>query len=250
MRLSKLCLLPCLALAVAPLVPQESPKKARVLLVTGDDVPAHDWRSTTPVTREILEESKRFEVVVAEDPAILESSTLSRYDLILLNYRNPPEQRLSELARNNLAAFVRGGKGLAAIHFAVSAWGDWPEFQKLIGRVWLGKKASAEKHSGHGPKGSFQVRVTAKDHPIARGLQDFEIDDELYARLAGDGPMDVIATAFSEKFSNQDEPMAWTVRHGEGRVFVTVLGHDAAARKTPGFRTLLVQGCEWASHLR
>jgi type 1 glutamine amidotransferase len=77
--------------------------------------------------------------------------------------------------------------------------------------------------------------VTAKDHPIARGLQDFEIDDELYARLAGDGPMGrdrdcVLARNFRIKMS----PMAWTVRHGEGRVFVTVLGHDAAAPQDAG----------------
>jgi hypothetical protein len=61
------------------------------------------------VTREILEESKRFEVVVAEDPAILESSTLSRYDLILLNYRNPPSSAsASWLATTSQRSFAEG----------------------------------------------------------------------------------------------------------------------------------------------
>jgi type 1 glutamine amidotransferase len=43
--------------------------------------------------------------------------------------------------------------------------------------------------------------------------------------------------------------MAWTLRHGEGRVFVTVLGHDARARENASFKKLLSQGCEWAAGL-
>ncbi|MBI4600500.1 MAG: ThuA domain-containing protein [Planctomycetes bacterium] len=238
------------AIALSPLESEEAAKPARVLIVTGSDVGAHDWRATTPVTRRILEESKRFEVYVAEDASVLESSGLSRYDLIVLNYRNDPnkaEEKLSEAARKNLVAFVKGGKGLAALHFAVNAWGDWDEYAKLIGRTWVGRRAGGEKVSGHGPRGPFKVKVTAKDHAITKGVEDFEIDDELYARLAGDAAIEVLATAHSADYSKRDEPMAWTLRYGEGRVFVTVLGHDARARENAGFQRLLVQGCAWAA---
>ncbi|HVR74961.1 MAG TPA: ThuA domain-containing protein [Planctomycetota bacterium] len=248
-RLSFLVLtLLTLPLAAIPL--QEAPRAKRVLIVTGSDVPAHDWRATTPVTRRILEEAKKLEVFVSEDTGVLESSALSRYDLIVLNYRNDASrEKLSEAARKNLAAFVSGGKGLAAIHFAVAAESDWAEFQKLVGRTWVGKRSGekAVKASGHGKRGPFKVIVTKKDHPITRGIQDFEADDELYAQLAGDGPIEVLATAHSADFSKRDEPMAWTLRYGEGRVFVTVLGHDVPARESEGFRKLLSQGCEWAA---
>ena len=237
-----------LPLAAIPL--EEAPRPKRVLLVTGSDVPAHDWRATTPVTRRILEEAKKLEVFVSEDTGVLESSTLSRYDLIVLNYRNDASrEKLSEAARKNLLAFVRAGKGLAAVHFAVAAESDWAEFQKLVGRTWVGKRGGEkpEKASGHGPRGKFKVVVAKKDHSITRGVQDFDADDELYAQLAGDAPIEVLATAHSADFSKRDEPMAWTLRYGEGRVFVTVLGHDVPARENEGFRKLLVQGCEWAA---
>jgi hypothetical protein len=32
-----------------------------------------------------------------------------------------------------------------------------------------------------------------------------------------------------------DQPMLWTVEYGKGRVFVTALGHDVSAVKTPAF---------------
>jgi type 1 glutamine amidotransferase len=238
--------LPCLVL-----VSQDAARKPRILIVTGSDVGAHDWRATTPVTRAALEKAGN-EVFVAEDAAILESSQLSRYDAIVLNYRNDPnkaDEKLSDAAKKGVESFVKGGKGLVAVHFAVNAWGDWPEYQKLIGRIWVGRRAggAADKASGHGPRGAFMVRVKAKDHPIMKGISDFEADDELYARLAGDTPIEVLADAHSADFSKQDEPMAWTLRYGEGRVFVNALGHDAKARENPAFQQLLAQGVAWAA---
>lgn len=225
-----------------------APAKRRVLLVTGDDVPAHDWRTTTPATRKILEDSGRFEVFVTEDPALLESSSsLARYDLVLLNYRNNPNgSPLSEAARRNLLEHVRSGKGLAALHFAVNAWGDWEEYAKLIGRIWIGRRAG-EKVSGHGPRGAFRVSVSKEEAGIAHGIEDFETSDELYSRLVGETPIRVLATAYSADYSQRNEPMAWTLDYGKGRVYVNVLGHDAAAREIEGFRKLLVAGCLWAA---
>lgn len=249
MRPTARCLLPLvplLALPFLPLASEDAPKKARLLIVTGNDVGSHDWRATTPVTRAILEASKHFDVFVSEEPAVLETNALSKYDLIVLNYRNAPEEKLSEAAKKNLTSFVKGGKGLVAIHFAVNAWGDWDEYVKLVGRIWVGKQ-TGKKVSGHGQRGKFKVRVTAKDSPIMKGIDDFEADDELYASLAGDTPINVLAMAYSADYSKQDEPMAWTLPYGAGRVFVTALGHDTRARENEAFKKLLVQGCDWAA---
>lgn len=237
-------------LPLAILDSQDAAKKRRVLLVTGHDVPAHDWRATTPLTRSILESSGGFEVFVSEEPSVLETTALLRYDLVVLNYRNPPTESLSEGARANLLRFVKSGKGLVAVHFSISAWGDWAEYQKLVGRIWVGKKEAGEKASGHGPRGTFKVEVTAKDHAVTRGIEDFEADDELYARLAGDTPIHVLAQAHSADFSKQNEPMAWTLPYGDGRVFATVLGHDVKAREHASFKKLLIQGSEWAAGMR
>ena len=62
----------------------------------------------------------------------------------------------------------------------------WDEFQKMCGRYWVMGK------SGHGPRGTFKVRVVNKEHPITSGLTDFEADDELYAKLEGDSPITVL----------------------------------------------------------
>ena len=216
-------------------------EQVRVLVVTGRDVPVHPWRETTPILREHLEKTKRFEVVVCEEPLVLESSAVDSYDVILLNYYNWKRPGISAKARANLLAFVKGGKGLVSFHFSVRAFDDWPEYRNLIGRIWT-------KGSGHGPRGKFAVKITCKDHFITEGLTDFEADDELYAKLVGDAPIDVLIEADS-KWSKRTEPLAWTLRYGKGRVFNVVLGHDARACRNPSFARLLQRGTEWVARL-
>ncbi|MBN1341405.1 MAG: ThuA domain-containing protein [Phycisphaerae bacterium] len=237
----------CLWLTVGLLLPAqaaEQPAKEkliRVLLITGRDVPVHPWRETTPVLREHLEKTKKFEVVVSEEPLVLESSdALAGYDVILLNYYNWQRPSITEKAKENLLSFVKGGKGLVSFHFSVRAFGEWPEYRNLIGRIWT-------TGSGHGPRGKFQSKVVKPDHPITAGVPEtFEADDELYAKLVGDAPIDVLVEAYSE-WSKKTEPLAWTLTYGKGRVFNIVYGHDARACQNPSFAKLLQQGTLWVA---
>jgi type 1 glutamine amidotransferase len=41
--------------------------------------------------------------------------------------------------------------------------------------------------------------------------------------------------------------MLWTVKYGNGRVFVDAMGHDADAMTLPGFVATLARGAEWAA---
>jgi type 1 glutamine amidotransferase len=217
------------------------PKLIRVLLITGRDVPGHPWRETTPVLREHLEQTKKFEVVVCEEPLVLESSAaLATYDVIMLNYYNWQRPGITQKARENLLNFVKGGKGLVSFHFSCRAWEDWPEYRNLIGRIWT-------TGSGHGPRGKFTSKVLKPDHPITAGLPaEFEADDELYSKLVGDAPIEVLVEAYSN-WSKKVEPLAWTLTYGQGRVFNIVYGHDARACRNPHFARMLRQGTEWVA---
>jgi type 1 glutamine amidotransferase len=44
-----------------------------------------------------------------------------------------------------------------------------------------------------------------------------------------------------------NQPMLWTVNYGNGRVFVTALGHDPDAMGSAGFAVTLTRGAEWAA---
>ena len=75
--------------------------------------------------------------------------------------------------------------------------------------------------------------------------------DELYSRMRGPGEnMDVLATAYSDpgnKGTGHDEPMLLALHYGQGRIFHTTLGHDAAAMECVGFIATFARGAEWAA---
>ena len=236
-----LCATLCLAWTCAS-APADGPSpggKIRVLLVTGVDYEGHLWKQTAPAVVEILKHDPRIDVTVTEKPGELASDTIFAYDVVVLHFKNYDPLPREEAVKANLVKFVREGKGLVLLHFACGAFEDWPEFANLAGRVW-------DKKTTHDPRGPFTVQIADSNHPITRGLKDFQADDELYFCLTGERPIEILATARS-KVTKKDHPMAFAFRYGKGRVFHTPLGHDVKALKMPGVSELIRRGTAWAA---
>jgi type 1 glutamine amidotransferase len=235
------------------------PAKLQVLIVTGQNTTSHDWRSTTPVLRKILEDSGRFEVRVTEEFRGAGADTLAPYDVVVVNYYESkhPNLRWGDAADNALVNFVRGGKGLVVYHFSLAAFEGWTEYEKMCGGNWR------PNNGHHSARHDFTVTVQDREHPIMRGLKTTfaQASDELYANLKWQpaGAFHVLATAWDDHSlyrqgekqplpgAGAAEPMLWTVNYGQGRVFVTALGHDTAAMKNAGFGVTLARGTEWAA---
>lgn len=236
---------------------QQPPAKLQALIITGQNV--HDWRAVTPELRRILEETGRFEVRVTEEFRGAGPETLAPYDVVVLNYydRRRPELWWGERAQNALLDFVRSGKGLVVYHFSLAAFDGWTEYERMCGGNWRPNQGH------HSPPHDFVVEIKDPDHPVTRGLKKSlpQPKDELYANLKWqpEGSFHVLATAWDDHALYQGKarqptpgpglhhPMLWTVNYGKGRVFVTALGHDAAAVKTPTFITTFTRGTEWAA---
>jgi len=228
----------------------------RVLILSGRN--NHDWRTTTPYLKKLLVGSGRFDVRVNEEPAGLTAEALAPYHLLVLDYMGP---RWGEQAERAVERFVGSGKGMVVVHGASYAFsglellGDnhvrtgifeppWPEYAKMVGGTWTDSSAHGDRHL-------FEVKFTDREHPIARGMEEsFMISDELYHDQRMEPAAEVLATAFSDpatRGTGEDEPILWTVRYGEGRVFYTALGHDLNAMHAPGFIATFLRGCEWVA---
>ncbi len=225
----------------APAVSLDPPATGtKVLLVTGIDYPGHPWRETAPRLKELLDKDPRFAVRIVEDPNAVGSPKLALWDVVIIHFQTWETPGPGPEARANLTRFVASGKGIVFTHFACGAWnGEWPEFKDLAGRAW------DPKLRGHDPHGTFTVRIADPTHPITKGLAPFEVLDELYTCLAGDAPVHVVADAIS-KVDGKAYPMAFVLPFGKGRVFHSVLGHDARAYNE-AVGALMRRGCAWAA---
>ncbi len=214
----------------------------RVLLVSGQDYPGHDWRRTGPVMEKILTADERMEVTVCETPYAVGLKHLNHYDAVFVHFKNYAAELPSTPAtRDGLERFVLAGGGMCLSHFACGAFQEWPEFVNLAGRIWNGQ--------GHDRRGPFTVRIVDKDHPITAGLEDFETDDELYFCLKGKPSIHLLCDAHS-KVKKADQPQAFVFHPGKGRVFLCTLGHDVKAYDAQAVQQLYRQAAAWAAGLK
>src|SRR5262249_31799527 len=137
----------CAALSMAGAGRAATP--VRVMLLDGAN--NHDWKSTTPVIKKILDETGLFQttvVTVANDELAAFTPDWSQYGVVVMNYNtgigaDAPQWRPEVKA--SFQRFVSGGGGLVSVHAADNAFADWPEFNEMIG---VGGWGSRNERSG------------------------------------------------------------------------------------------------------
>jgi uncharacterized protein len=220
--------------------------KIRLLILSGAN--NHAWKATTPVLKQMYEDSGLFTVDVTDNVPALTGSDFAKYDALVSNYTTWPNIEGNRWPAETEKAFldyIRAGRGFVLFHAASTAWNDWPEFTELIGLWW--KKGQ----TGHGVQHAFTVNIVDKQHPITQGMPDFvHVKDEMYGRQVKSTTAKVLATAFSDKStrgSGEHEPMIVVTEYGKGRVFHNALGHDPKPMAGVGFRILMLRGTQWAA---
>jgi uncharacterized protein len=185
-----------------------------------------------------------FEVSVHDDLDVyVDADELARTDLVLQCWT---QGTATDEQVSGLAAAVRAGTGLAGWHGGiVDSFRASPDYLHLTGGQWAA-------HPGNFVEHSVSFVPERADHPIVTGLGGFDLNTEQYWTLT-DGLNDVLATthfsAGPDTPWHEDlvVPAVWTRLWGEGRVFVSTIGHKLEDLDVPEVRTLTERGLLWAS---
>ena len=187
------------------------------------------------------------------DADVLSDATeMGQYDALVFNTLRANETALNKGYQDGMKEFIRGGKGFVCIHISGCAPDTWPEYRDITGGGWV------MGTSFHPPYGRFTINIQKLDHPGVAGISDFVTNDELYMGIEYSDDNDVFITADSEEGTYQwggkptympagTFPLGWTRNYGDGKVFVTLLGHNGLSFETPEFQKMVLNGVNWAT---
>jgi type 1 glutamine amidotransferase len=155
---------------------------------------------------------------------------------------NRPYEPLGDRQQAAFEGYVASGRPLLVHHGAIASYDDWPRFGELRGLSWVWGETD------HPPFATFPVRVLPTGHPVVAGVEDFQIDDELYYNVRVAPGIAVAAHAVATH-GGVDHPMVLTAEggraEGAGRLVYLANGHDMRAFASPALRRLWQNSVGW-----
>lgn len=259
-------------MAALPDKPYATPQSLRHVLVLGR---ALGWVHTSiPLAAKMVEylgdKTGAWTTTITYDAAAITPENLKQYDAIFLSsttgefLNDANGKAATDLRRQALLDFVKGGKGLAGIHAATDSYhannpaptGTWPEFNEMIGGFF--------KFHWTYPT-LIPVKVDDPNSPLTAMFppRGFEVVDETYT-FAQDSfsrkRVHVLTSINYAKMSAEDkakEPAAtrrtdgdyalsYIQRVGNGRVFYESHGHDEKVYALRPFVAHMLAGIQYA----
>lgn len=233
-----------LAMAVteAPAQDQAVSKPIRAAVVTG----GHDFDAK--VFPGLFAGQADIEATIVpqkDDSEIFENIEDWPYDVIVLYNMT---QKISEKRQANFIALLRRGVGLVALHHAVAAFNQWPEYRKIIGANYFLVETVIDGQTF--PRGTYkhdvhiQVDIADPAHPITRGVEPFALIDETYNTYTFD-------PAAKALLSTANPESARTLCHvktyDKAKVCYLQLGHGPQAFSDANYQRLVAQAVRWTA---
>ncbi len=229
-------------LFIGPGFAAEPESKIKVLVVTGGHGFEREpflnvFKENPEITFTEAKQGKTSEAYDRED--LLSFDVVVLYDMI---------QNVTEAQKAKFLSLFDKGTGLVVMHHALVSYRNWPEFERIIGGTYpepQDKKGVVTPELGYQHDVDFPVQIVAKDHPVTRGLRDFQIHDEIYWGFTVRPDVTPLITTTHPK---SGKPLAWARREGKSRVMYLQLGHDHSAYENPNYRQLVAQGIRWTAN--
>jgi len=227
------------AMPAKAVVEPNKPRKLLVIDILGQGAYRH---SSIPYWNKALEimgeKTGAFTAVVSSDINMFSAENLAQFDAVCLN--NSVSLPLSpdktpELCKA-LMDFVKGGKGIMAIHAGTDTFYTgayvWPEGSEMLGGKFSG-------HPWTAGNTEWAVKIDEPDNPLMVPFkgEGFKLIDEIYRTepplysrdkqlvLMSLDMSDETTKGRAQKPTDADTGISWIKNWGEGRVFYCSLGH-------------------------
>lgn len=185
---------------------------------------------------------------ITDNGAVMQQDLLSKFDVVVWN--NTSGTTLSADQQATFRHWLESGGGFVGIHAAGGdPWYQWDWYvNKLIGAQFVGHTMSPQFQDA-------EILKTAENSITASISSSWRVSaEEWYAfdRNPRDAGMEILLALNENSYSPAstsmagEHPITWRHKLGEGRVFYTAIGHQAATYRTPEFQSLIEAAMQWA----
>ena len=178
-----------------------------------------------------------------------EAAQLEKTDVLIIYAADG--MKIAGEQRADLEKFLRRGGGLVVIHDGVVSGDQHAWCKSIIGGAWRWPSADLPKEKAtKWLEGEVGLCWLDTEHPISRGLSNFDWKDEIYYDLDLAPDIGVLATSFHNV--RIIAPQIWTYEKtlaggtAPYRAFVSLPGHEYDSFNAPQYRTVLLRGIAWA----
>ena len=157
-------------------------------------------------------------------------------------------QKISSKRQKNFLKLLSKGVGVVVLHHTMAAYQEWPAFKNIIGTKYYLKETvidgKTQKKGTYKHDVDLEVKVVNKNHPITRGMSDFEIHDETYKNCWFDEKNQVLLTT---NHPTSDKTIGWVRRYRKAKVCTIQLGHDSKAYANKNYAQLVERAILWTA---
>src|SRR5690606_36545087 len=198
-----------------------TPKRMEILFLGHKNNTNHDSHKLAGIlSREYFRSG--INLSFTDNPDDLNKENLSHYAGLVV-YAN--HDTISAPQAEALLEYVRGGKGLIALHSASFCFRNNDEVVEMIGGQF----------KSHGYD-TIQNTILKPEHEVMKGITAFKTLDETYVHDKISPNIEVLAERVE---GDHHEPYTWVRPYGDGRVFYTAYGHDMNTFTNKGFLDLV-----------
>jgi type 1 glutamine amidotransferase len=144
---------------------------------------------------------------------------------------------ISEAEKESYFKLLNLGKGLVFLHHSLASYQDWDEFKTIIGGKYH-EEQNSPASSTYQHDVTFKVKIADPNHPVTKGVRDFEILDEVYGNTE---VLPFVVPLLVTDHSLSSKIIGWTHQKENSRIVYIQLGHDKTAYVNPNFQKLLRQ---------
>ena len=167
------------------------------------------------------------------------------YDVIVLYNMT---QKISPKRQVNFTKLLNNGIGLVAIHHSMAAFGNFPEYRKIIGgRFYVEdtiENGVAHKKSGYKHDVNISINIEDKRHPITNVLEGFTVQDETYNNCIIEQDNHILLTTDNPA---SDKSICWTRKYGRSKVCYIQQGHGPGIFEDESYKTLVARAIKWSA---